>query len=327
MLRRHRDPHDLFDSWDEDTPTHQTSAPGKSTPFQKRSTTYHLPAFDSFEETFHTGATPPRMPALNQAAFDEEGDFQPAISEADFSFIAGPSKPGAPRAERQKTRLAIKRLARLAILPLVFVMLLGVQGFIASLSGECGGAQARQHQQNCFALGLFTAFSDSQAVSPPAAASPTATSPNLPPIPNDLPANVHRFVMLALPFAVQAHQTLGWPISMLLAQWGLEHGWTAPDAQGYNWGNTTYAPNCPYQGSRFCYASTPQEGLREYIYTARLSFYDSVRAAVAQGAEAVALALGRSPWDAGHYGGADNPGSSLLTIMRNFNFYRFDTKT
>jgi hypothetical protein len=323
MPRRQRDSHDLFDFWDEDVPTHQPSAPSRATPFPKRSTTYRVPAFGPVEETFHTRATPPRIPVLNQAAFDEEEDFPPALSEADFSFIAGPSKPRASHTEGRKTHLAVKRLARLAILPLAFVMLLGVQGFIVSVSGKCDSAQARQ-QRPCFALNLFTAFADSAINSP--AVSPTATSPKLPTIPTDLPNNVRSFVKLALPYAVQAHEDLGWPISMLLAQWGLEHGWTAPDAQGYNWGNTTYAPNCPYQGSHFCYASTPQEGLREYVYTARLSYYDSVRAAVPQGAEATALALGRSPWDAGHYGGADNPGSALLTIMRNFNFYRFDTE-
>src|SRR5262249_22232289 len=116
MPRRQCDPHNLFNFWEEDLPTHQPSASGRSTPFQKRSTTYHLPALDQASETFHTRATPPRIPALHQTAFDEEGDSESEISEADFSFIAGPSKPRAPHAERRKTRLVVKRLARLAIL-------------------------------------------------------------------------------------------------------------------------------------------------------------------------------------------------------------------
>ncbi len=115
-------------------------------------------------------------------------------------------------------------------------------------------------------------------------------------LPANLPANVRAFLEMALPYAVQAHQALGWQTSVILAQWGLEHGWNVPDAQGYNWGNTTYAPGCPYQaGSRFCYASTPEEGLREYIYTAQLPWYKPVLAAVPQGADAVAIALGESP--------------------------------
>jgi hypothetical protein len=157
--------------------------------------------------------------------------------------------------------------------------------------------------------------------------SPTATPPGQasrqPAVPDDLPANVRAFVLLALPYALQANGALGWQTSVILAQWGLEHGWQVPDAQGYNWGNTEYAPGCSRPG-RFCYAPTPSEGLREYIYTASLSFYDGVRAAVVRGADATAVALGESPWDEGHYGGAAHPGSSLLAILRAFNLYRLD---
>jgi hypothetical protein len=262
------------------------------------------------------------MPALGEWELDEDGELPPEISEGDFWFIAGPSTPGAPRPERRKTRLTIRLMARLALLPLACLMLLGVQGFIVTVSRVCEGASAHQHQQGCLALGVITGLSGLQMVNAPPP--PTPTAPPLPAVPADLPANVHSFVVLALPYAVQAHQALAWPISVLMAQWGLEHGWSVPDAQGYNWGNTTYAPGCPYRGSNFCYAATPPEGLREYIYTARLSFYDSVRAAVAQGADATALALGRSPWDAGHYTTIGQPGSTLLEIMRNFNLYRLD---
>jgi hypothetical protein len=154
---------------------------------------------------------------------------------------------------------------------------------------------------------------------------PTATPQPTPlsSVPADLPANVRSFLQLALPYAFQAHQALGWQTSVILAQWGLEHGWQAPDAQGYNWGNTEYAPGC-YRPARFCYANTPAEGTREYIYTAQLPWYAPVTQAVPQGADATAVALGRSPWDEGHYGGAQHPGSSLLAIMHDFNLYRFD---
>ncbi len=209
---------------------------------------------------------------------------------------------------------------QLILLVLALLALLGMQGFAAHLAGECVTAQL-QGQQNCLALSMLP-FSTSQANATAGAAATSSAA--LPAIPRDLPDNVYSFIELALPYAAQAHQTLGWPLSVVLAQWGLEHGWSVPDAQGYNWGNTEYAPGCPYAGSRFCYADTPAEGLREYIYTAQLPWYDGVRAAVPQGADATALALGESPWDAGHYGGADHPGSSLLAIMRSFNLYRFD---
>jgi hypothetical protein len=102
-------------------------------------------------------------------------------------------------------------------------------------------------------------------------------------VPAGLPSNVQAFVVLALPFARQAHQALGWQTSVILAQWGLEHGWVVPDSQGFNWGNTTYAPDCVLYGG-FCYASTPTEGLREYFYTARLPWYQAVTQAAHQGA-------------------------------------------
>jgi flagellum-specific peptidoglycan hydrolase FlgJ len=273
---------------------------------RRNHTALRLPARDA--ETFYTRTTSPRLQAQDQPE-------QP-ILESDLLLIAGPDRPA-----RHPARLSARMRVQLMGLVLLILLLVGAEGLVAQLSGDCT-AQARQ-QGSCFAMDVFTALSGAQQVNNSAASTPAA--PKLPAIPNDLPSNVHSFVVLALPYAVQAHQQLGWPLSVILAQWGLEHGWSVPDAQGYNWGNTTFAPDCPYQGSRFCYASTPKEGLREYVYTARLSYYDDVRAAVAKGADSTALALGRSPWDAGHYGGAENPGSLLLAILRNFNFYRFDT--
>jgi hypothetical protein len=64
--------------------------------------------------------------------------------------------------------------------------------------------------------------------------------------------------------------------------------------------------------------------LREYEYTARLHYYDGVRAAVPQGADATAVALGQSPWDAGHYTADGSPGDALLRLMREFILYQFD---
>ena len=88
-----------------------------------------------------------------------------------------------------------------------------------------------------------------------------------------------------------------------------------PDAQGFNWGNTTYASGYPKHG-RFCYASTPQEGLREYLYTARLPWYQPVTQAAKRGAEATALALVESLLDEGHYTHDGHPGDDLLTVLR-----------
>lgn len=88
------------------------------------------------------------------------------------------------------------------MLPLALVLLLGAQGFIAQVSRDCGSAQAPQ-QQNCLALSIFTALSGAKAAPPPTTMmSPPATTPRLPPIPTDLPANVHGFLVIALPYAV-----------------------------------------------------------------------------------------------------------------------------
>ncbi len=303
---------------------------------RKRSTTARLPALDP-SGNFRTGRTTLRLPAIDPADMPRSrltmprprpaGQARPAEehapSETDLWLIAGSGRPGACSPKKQQMAFPFKMKVQLALLALALLLLLGAQSFIAHVAFDCMDAQAHRNRQECLALSIFPASSgsatdDSQAAS-------TDDGATIPVIPDDLPGNVHDFVEIALPSAVKAHKQVGWPISVLLAQWGLEHGWHVPDAQGYNWGNTTYAPGCPYHdGSRFCYSDTPEEGLRVFLYGAQLSFYDGVREASTKGADAAAIALGESPWDAGHYGGADHPGSSLLSIMRNFNFYRFD---
>src|SRR5579871_3082409 len=347
MPSRARDPQEPFGCFDPDAPPPRTTASGPSNlarkpfapsrlepispteAFRKRSTTPRLPAIDpeTFGKrsttlrlpaldpaSFHTHATLPRISAARQDELPEEAPLQPPSAVADLWLIAGPTRPGARGLLEQPRQLSPRLRVQLTLLVLGLLVLLGAQGFVAHLAGEC----IAQSKQSCLSLSMFQSPAGSQA------GVVSTSGASLPAIPDDLPGNVRSFIMLALPYAVQAHETLGWPTSVVLAQWGLEHGWSVPDAQGYNWGNTTYAPGCSYQGSRFCYADTPAEGLREYIYTAQLHYYDSVRAAVPRGADATALELGQSPWDAGHYGGADQPGSSLLTVMHNFNFARFD---
>ncbi len=164
-----------------------------------------------------------------------------------------------------------------------------------------------------FQLAWQQTATDSQGAAPGVTAQATVA------LPVGVPAHVRAFVKLALPYARQAHAALSWPVGLLVAQWGWEHGWQVPDAQGYNWGNTTYAPGCPYRaGSRFCYAATPAEGLRQYIYTARLPWYRGVTEAARHGVEAAAVALGQSPWDAGHYTHDGHPGDDLLAVLRQF---------
>jgi LysM repeat protein len=142
-----------------------------------------------------------------------------------------------------------------------------------------------------------------------------------------------KFIQFALPFAQSAHQQTGWPVSMILAQWGLEHGWLVPGFTGYNWGNVGALAGVPRVASGgawgapayFAYAPTPQDGVNYYVAVAGLSFYRGVGYATRHGGpNAAAKALGASPWDAGHYTGIGDPGSSLIITMHAFNLYRYD---
>jgi nucleoid-associated protein YgaU len=146
-------------------------------------------------------------------------------------------------------------------------------------------------------------------------------------------SGVQSFITFALPYARQAHQATGWPVSMILAQWGLEQGWRIPGYTGYNWGNVASLPGAPTVGginvpgspARFTYASTPAAGLNYYLRVAGLSYYRGVATAARKGADAAARALGASPWDAAHYTNIGQPGSSLIRIMRVYNLYWYDT--
>lgn len=144
---------------------------------------------------------------------------------------------------------------------------------------------------------------------------------------------VSSFLKFALPYARRAHEQTGWPMSLILAQWGLEQGWKAPGYTGFNFGNVAALPGeptvngiaVPGSPAAFAFAHTPEDGLRYYVRVAQLSFYDAVGPTAAQyGADAAARALGRSPWDAGHYTDSNDPGSSLLSIMRVYNLYWYD---
>jgi LysM repeat protein len=141
------------------------------------------------------------------------------------------------------------------------------------------------------------------------------------------------FVQLALPYAQSAHQQCNWPVSVILAQWGIEEGWQVPTYTGYNFGNVsaiTGQPsvkglNVPGSPTAFAYAATPDKGLQYYVIYCHMGYYSGVAPAGASGGpDAAARALGRSPWDAGHYTATNSPGSSLLTAMRVFNLYYYD---
>lgn len=141
------------------------------------------------------------------------------------------------------------------------------------------------------------------------------------------------FVRFALPYARQAHTATNWPVSVILAQWGLEQGWQAPNFTGYNFGNCgglidePFIPGTAAAGSpsTFAYADTPEDGLRFYVTVAQLAYYNAIAPAASQGGPvAAAKALGASPWDAGHYTDHNDPGSSLVALMQQYNLQQYD---
>jgi hypothetical protein len=141
------------------------------------------------------------------------------------------------------------------------------------------------------------------------------------------------YVRFALPFARRAHDAIGWPVSMILAQWGLEQGWQAPTFTGYNFGNCGGLIDEPFisgtaaAGSppTFAYADSPEDGLRFYLTVAKLPYYSQIAQAASHGGpEAAARALGASPWDAGHYTDRNDPGSSLIALMQQYNLQQYD---
>lgn len=141
------------------------------------------------------------------------------------------------------------------------------------------------------------------------------------------------FVRFALPYARRAHDQTKWPVSVILAQWGLEQGWQAPNFTGYNFGNCGGLLNEPFISGTaaigspptFAYADTPEDGLRFYVTVAKLGYYSAIApAAKSGGPVAAAKALGASPWDAGHYTDHNDPGSSLIALMQQYHLQQYD---
>lgn len=167
------------------------------------------------------------------------------------------------------------------------------------------------------------------AAASPATPTPFPLGPTPPPV-----SSPQAFIATMLPYARQAHRDLGWPVSMTLAQMGVEHGWRLPDFDGWNLANSRPFPDPSGDGGvcfrqrvvhDFCYAPTPQIGLAIYEHVAHLSFYSGIaQAARTGGAAAAARAMGQSPWDAGHYLGNGVQGGMLLAAMSKYNLYQYD---
>lgn len=173
--------------------------------------------------------------------------------------------------------------------------------------------------------GVFSAFSAGM----PMTSTPFPRGPTPRPV-----ASPAAFIATMLPFAQQLHHDLGWPVSVTLAQMGVEHGWRLPDFDGWNLANSKVFPDpngdggvCFRQASirSFCVAPTPQIGVAIYEHVAHLAYYTAIgQAARSGGAQAAARALGQSPWDAGHYALNGVPGGALIAAMNTYHLTQYD---
>lgn len=110
----------------------------------------------------------------------------------------------------------------------------------------------------------------------------------------------------------------GVPVSVIIAQWGIETGWGTSTLwrQSHNYAGI---------GGPGGFRSYPDRaaGLADWIKVISGRLYDKVRAHPGD-PTAAAVALAESPWDAGHYKGG-GAGNTLLTTIASFGLTRYDS--
>ncbi len=120
--------------------------------------------------------------------------------------------------------------------------------------------------------------------------------------------------------AARAAAETGLWTSVVLAQWADETAWGTSPAFVFGCNFAGVSP-----GGKIATYPSESAGLAAYVETMNLPFYDAVRIAKSEGARVQALALGYSPWAAGHYeavgGGA---GSALVAIIDSLNLTAYD---
>lgn len=132
------------------------------------------------------------------------------------------------------------------------------------------------------------------------------------------------FFPTALPWARIASRLTNVPVSVILAQWAVETGYGGPDwSPRNNPGNVGDTE----AGGQVVYP-TLAAGVTAYVSTMLLPYYEAVRMWPAPWsdaeADASALALGKSPWAAGHYDAGTGPGSALLAVMSTYDLYQYN---
>jgi hypothetical protein len=98
----------------------------------------------------------------------------------------------------------------------------------------------------------------------------------------------------------------------LLIQWAVETNYGQQINNANNLGNIRCGPDS------FCQYASPSQFVGAAIFVWHNGFYPDVLAAAGMSLDVQLLAIGSSPWDAGHYDNGGGPGSSLLAIKSEF---------
>lgn len=121
------------------------------------------------------------------------------------------------------------------------------------------------------------------------------------------------------PYADRAGQALDMPGEVILAQWRLESasGTSRLAVQQNNFGGIKYSQYSKtaqkVAGTEFARYGSIDAFVTDYIRVMSLSYYKDVRAAGS--ATDTAIALGKSPYDAGHYEVNGQQGGKILNLL------------
>jgi hypothetical protein len=120
-----------------------------------------------------------------------------------------------------------------------------------------------------------------------------------------------QFQTYYLPYAQTAAQGTGLSPYLFLAQWSVETAYAEAFAGSHNLGNITRG------GAQNGFVNYGSYG--EFVQAEILLLHDiPYEGVLASGGKSLydqCVALGESPWDAGHYSNGSGPGSSLIAVL------------
>lgn len=134
--------------------------------------------------------------------------------------------------------------------------------------------------------------------------------------------SVASFVAAMAPYARQVASATGLDCRLFLTQWGYESAWgTSPVSQHNNFAgieNST-GKGCTVCNGIYTCCPTIQDFTDLYIAIIEQGIYAPVRATAGRALSTQMVALGNSPWAAGHYeGSCGTPGCGLISLYNQF---------